>query len=111
MFGAEIWRHDLNANKRYFDVVGVFYTYTPASTYATVTNVALVPCTIEHWSQFPEVINKYGKLQISYWLCPPINYTFDLYGKYSSDNSQQFGIEIYPCNNATDPSRPCATQA
>ena len=90
MFGVEIWRHDLNSNKRYFDVVGVLYTQDTG--WATVTNVPLIPCTRQHWAMFPQVEKNYDKLQISWWLCPEIGSSYDLYGKYSSDKSQQLGI-------------------
>jgi len=57
------------------------------------------------------VLKSFDKLQISYWLCPPIGASYDIYGKYTSDKSQQLGLEVYPCDNATEPSRPCATPA
>ena len=57
------------------------------------------------------MLAKFDKLQMSYWMCPQIGSNFDIYGKYSSQDYQYLGLEVYPCNNATDPSRPCASQA
>lgn len=43
------------------------------------------------------------------WLCPPMNTIMNLYGKYSSEYSSQYIVTAAACNNATDPSRPCAS--
>lgn len=59
----------------------------------------------------PEVLKNFDKLRMSGWLCPPIGYSFDLYGKYSADIYQQLGFFVYPCTNESDPLRPCAPQS
>lgn len=109
MFGVEIWRHNLNAPTRYFDVVAKLYTEEAG--WATTTDLPLVQCTKEHWAKFPSVLKNFDKLQMPYWMCPPIGASYDLFGKYSADHYQIVGLEVYPCNNATDPSRPCESQS
>ena len=44
MFGVEIWHHDLNGPKRYFDVAATATTEL-AGTYAPSVPIPLVPCT------------------------------------------------------------------
>jgi hypothetical protein len=55
-------------------------------------------------------VHNFDKLEISGWLCPPIGSKYEIFGKYSSEKYQQMAFQVYPCNNATDPSRPCASQ-
>ena len=43
MFGVEIWRHNLNAPTRYFDVVAKLYTEEAG--WANTTDLPLVQCT------------------------------------------------------------------
>lgn len=47
---------------------------------------------------------------MNYWLCPPIGASYEIFGKYTADHYKQVAFYVYPCNNATDPNRPCATQ-
>lgn len=109
MFAIEVWRQNLSAPVRYFDVVSVFY-YEEYGISTTI-DMPLVQCTHEHWSSMPELVNNFDKLQISGWLCPPLGSKYEIFGKYSSEKYQQMAFLVYPCNNATDPSRPCAPQA
>ncbi len=46
--------------------------------------VALEPCTVQHLSVTEDIKNSYDKVNAKNWLCPPLNYTFDLQGKYTS---------------------------
>ena len=48
---------------------------------------------------------------MSNWLCMPLNVRAVLNGTYFSDLQSTLDIVIEKCNNATDASRPCATQA
>ena len=90
MFGVEIWRHNLNAPTRYFDVVAKLYTEQAG--WANTTDLPLVQCTREHWSEYPDVLKNFDKLQIGYWMCPPIGASYDLFGKYSADHYQIVGL-------------------
>lgn len=58
----------------------------------------------------PDFLANFDKLQVSGWLCPPIGAQYDIVGKYTSDFYKQLVFTVAPCNNATDPSRPCASQ-
>lgn len=73
MFGVEIWRQNLSSSQRYFD----FYSqiYVEEAGVATKIDFNLVQCTKEHWSSMPNMVDNFDKLQISGWLCPPINST------------------------------------
>ena len=42
------------------------------------------------------------------WLCPEIGSELLLQGRFSSQTYHQVSITLYPCNNDTDPNRPCA---
>lgn len=42
-------------------------------------------------------------------MCPPLNTSINLYGKYSSEYASQYVITASACNNLTDPDRPCAS--
>ena len=44
MFGIEIWNHDLNGPKRYFDVLATTKTEL-AGSFSSSTTIPLVPCT------------------------------------------------------------------
>lgn len=54
MFGIEIWRHNLNEGKRYFDIKAMLYTEEYG--WAVTTDLTLVPCTREHWTSFPDIV-------------------------------------------------------
>ena len=44
-------------------------------------------------------------------MCPALNTVIELQGAYPSAIYKSLLVTIKECNNATDPSRPCATQA
>lgn len=109
MFGVEIWHHNLSDAVRYFDVVATFTSENPITSNTTV--IDLVECTHEHWSSIPEVTKNFDKLHVGDWLCPHIGDSFEIVGKYTSDYYKQLMFTVAPCNNGTDPTRPCASQA
>lgn len=112
MFGVELYgldRLNLNDNKRYFDVLTGLYS-GEAGQFA-YKELELVPCTREHWASLPDLVKNFDSQGIAFWMCPPLGASFDIYGKLTSENFQQISILVYPCNNATDPSRPCASQS
>ena len=47
----------------------------------------------------------------SRWLCSPTNYTYELYGKYTSKEMKFLEIVLKKCSNSTNSSRPCASDA
>jgi hypothetical protein len=52
MFGAELFQHDLNQGKRYFDIVLISSINTLDETINT-TQYQLEPCTVGHWNGYP----------------------------------------------------------
>lgn len=74
MFGIEIWRQNLSASIRYFDVQAILFTEHVGQ--ANTTNLPLEECTKEHWKDFPDIIGKFDKLGMSGWLCPPKNFSY-----------------------------------
>lgn len=73
------------------------------------TNIQLEACTREYFKDYRDVVKNFDKLMAGYWLCPPMNTYFNVSGKYSSEYYNQYIVKVAACNNATDPSRPCAS--
>ena len=71
----------------------------------------LEPCTKQHWGGLPEIDVLYDRVAMSTWLCLPLNKTYAVAGNYISEIQKSLDITVSKCNNATDPSRPCATPA
>jgi hypothetical protein len=107
MFGIEIWHQNLSSPVRYFDVL--LHLDVEHAGISTPVPVDLVACTREHWASMPDLVGNFEKLQVGGWLCPAIGSQYDIRGKYTSDLYQDLIFTVAPCNNATDPSRPCAS--
>jgi hypothetical protein len=107
MFGIEIWHQNLSSPVRYFDVYMSLFIGGGGSQVPLQLN--LVQCTKEHWASMPDVVGKFDKLRMSAWLCPPIGAEYNIIGKLTSEKYQQILFGVAPCNNATDPNRPCAS--
>jgi hypothetical protein len=73
--------------------------------------IPLVKCTREHFAATEELGKNADKLQIAKWLCPPLNYTFGLEGKYTSTSMKYLEANAKKCNATLDPARRCATDA
>jgi hypothetical protein len=109
MFGVEVWGHNLNSEHRYFDVIFMQIESNYGQNY-TSTQYPLEACTKEHWAMLPEIVSNFDRLKVGNWLCPTIGTIINLQGKYTSETYHQYSVTLYPCNNKTDPSRPCAPQ-
>ncbi len=110
MFGVEIWHHDLNTGKRYFDVVLTSKEFHTGEALNSSQNHPLEQCTLDHWEGFPEVQKDYERLKMNYWLCLPRNMKYNIQGKYASAFSQTLETSVKKCTNESNPERPCAPQ-
>ena len=50
-------------------------------------DIGLVPCTIDHFSIDQQMRDTVNDLWFEYWLCPPLNYSVGIHGKYTSKSS------------------------
>jgi hypothetical protein len=74
-------------------------------------SVPLVPCTKQHFSASPDMVANFDTLLSNRWLCPPFNYAFNLYGKFTSLEMEYLQIDVRSCNSTLYPSVPCASNA
>ncbi len=84
MFGVEVWHHDLNTGKRYFDVTltNTIYDYGQPSNRSV--QYPLEPCRMDHWDGHPEIQSNFNTLFIKNWMCLPKNVSYEIKGKYAS---------------------------
>jgi hypothetical protein len=108
MIAVELWGVNMT-EARYFDVLMIQLSTKNGQKDVDYKLIALKPCTLEHWAAFPEISKDYNKLSMSSWLCPPVNTSFPLSGKYSSDVFNYINISVNPCLQYLDYSRECAT--
>lgn len=74
--------------KRYFDIQLV-ETHGAAGGVVLQTNtINLEPCTIEHFSVTEKLKSNFGNMNALKRLCPPRNYSYELYGKFTSKETQ-----------------------
>ena len=108
MFGVEVLGHDLNGMTRSFDIILRSTTYSFGIPNNSTQVYTLEPCTRDHWAGFSQVQNKFDQLNIRYWMCLPKNNTYEIKGKYSSEESKTLDIFLKKCN-ASNPldTRPC----
>jgi hypothetical protein len=71
--------------------------------------LTLETCTKNHWQAFPNIESKFDFLGMSNWLCPPLNSSYEIQGKYSSSINKYLGVEILPCLNVSNSSFVCAS--
>jgi hypothetical protein len=103
---------NLNDNaSRLFDIVMVKRHFQNGYIELPNKMISLVPCTLQHFSMTDEIARTASTLHIENWLCPPLNYSFSLQGKYTSPNMQLIEIRVNKCNDSLDPSRPCANSS
>lgn len=74
--------------KRYFDIQ-IVETHGGAGGVVFETNtINLEPCTIEHFSITQKLKDNFANMNALKRLCPPLNYSYDLYGKFTSKEMQ-----------------------
>jgi hypothetical protein len=109
MLGLELWGYDITTGPRYFDITAVNSVLILGLYSNETVDIPLEKCTIEHWSGIDNIENLFTRVGMDTWLCLPVNQTFNVSGKYISTTQRSIDITVSKCNNATDPSRPCAT--
>jgi len=92
-FAIEIWRQNITAGKRYFDI-SFRLKYENYGELISETYYPLEPCTPAHFSQYSEISNNFQRLMGTEWLCPSLNTTLDFKGKYSSASYNQYVIQV-----------------
>lgn len=112
MFAVGLTAIDLNANQRYFDITlsNRVTIKNGSSRVKTKVVIPLEPCSLDHWAGVSDNITaSFGTLGFDQWLCPPVNSTFTMQGKYTSDSFKYSDIKIGACteNNTLFPSTTC----
>lgn len=117
MFAVGISGLDLSGSTRYFDIdftkIQTIKTIVNGSTISTTTemNVILQPCEAQVWSTLNSNIKgSYNKIQMNQWLCPDVNTSLPLQGKFTSDFFKYSKISVSACTNLTG-SLPCASKS
>jgi hypothetical protein len=67
---------------------------------------------LAHWSGISDSItNSFSTLGFSEWLCPPLNYTATMQGKYTSNTFKYAELKVGACtaNNSNFPNTTCYT--
>ena len=112
MFAIGLTGINLGASQRYFDISLINRStqkFSNGSKVKIKDYIALEPCTLAHWQGVSESItNSFTTLSFSEWLCPPVNYSLTMQGKYTSNMFQFAQINIDPCN-ASNPNFPNTT--
>lgn len=97
MFAVGLTGIDLTSSKRYFDIE--MKSIAKVNGVWSATQIPLVPCSIDHWAGVNEdITNKYHSLSLNKWLCPPINTSIPLAGKYTSNTFKFTDIIVKKCN-------------
>lgn len=113
VFAIGIMGLDLNDNtKRYFDISLISVHYSSGLLKDSVNSTDLVPCTIDHFSMSNSTSSDFNRLTSSKrWLCPPVNSTFTLRGRYTSTNLNLLQVTVTKCDPLLRGKPPCATDA
>ncbi len=101
---------NLGSGPRYFDIIFRNINVTNG-VLAGIQHLDLVQCTDEHWSMFPEIVEKSEIYHYKNWLCPKLGQRIPIKGSYTSSKQFISNVQISPCKNSTDPSRPCKPQS
>ena len=113
MFAIGLTAINLSASQRYFDITltsRITEKHSNGTTTKIRNSVSLEPCSLSHWQGVSESItNSYSNLNFQEWLCPPLNYTVEMQGKYTSNLFKFSEIKIGACtaNNSNFPNTSC----
>ena len=85
MFAVGVLGVNLNSpTERFFDVTMIDHNIARGNVEISKSEVSLVPCTDAHFSINEDIHSSFYSLPTFRWLCPPLNYSFSLHGKYTS---------------------------
>jgi hypothetical protein len=108
MFAIQLMGLNLNNNtSRYFDIFMVERHFINGGMEMTNNTINMVPCTSKHFSLTDQIAQNFASLPSYQWLCPPLNYSFPVEGKYTSPSIKLLEIRVAQCNSTLDPLRPC----
>ena len=100
---------DLTSPQRYFD----FQLNSVAMNNGKIAGFAsypFEPCTKEHWKAFPSISTDFDELEMSKWICPPLDKKFGLSGGWTSRSSESLSIKVVACSNTTNTFNSCYPQ-
>lgn len=104
MFAIGISGMNLSSSQRYFDIVMTARARIKngTSTIKISEIIELQPCSISHWSGITQNIeNSYTTLDFNQWLCPSINQSIALQGKFTSNIFKFAQITVNTCSNSS----------
>lgn len=108
IMGIGITGFNLSDSKRYFDII----LSTQVFRYGNQTQEIfhkMQPCEYDQWAKVNNIgAQSYNDADISGFLCPSNDANAELQGKFTSESFKLLKLKISKCNNATDPTRPCA---
>jgi hypothetical protein len=96
---------NMTGGKKYFDINITQWSYQDDN--KSTHDISMQPCTYEQWNSYgDEFSQRYQSLGLAQWLCPVVNQTIDLQGKFSSRTFKLMKIGVSKCTGSN-----CATDA
>ena len=75
------------------------------------SSIDMEPCTKDHFRMISTIEQDFDTMKMSEKVCPPINSSFDISGKFVLQDMHSIQISIRQCDNTTNSSRVCANDA
>ncbi len=95
MFAIGMYTINLNDPTRTFFNISLQQNYySPLFNLINRTQVPLVQCTANHFNFNEDVLAMFYKFNLTYALCPPLDYAFELGGRITSAIYRQFTLSI-----------------
>ncbi|CAD8072315.1 unnamed protein product [Paramecium primaurelia] len=106
MFAVAIEQTNFNSNP-FFNITMASRRYErqgDGSLYKDETLLDLVPCTVERFQQIfnqfgQNFTQQYNEIGLDTWLCPQMNYSFTLKGRYTNNLFDFLKITVSQCSN------------
>ena len=99
-----------DASQRYFDIE-IVELYLNNGNFQEINIIQLVPCTLKHFERSQNIMDNFESISAWRRLCPPLNYSYDIMGKFTSREMKQIEVRLSKCNDTLDPLRPCVNQS
>jgi hypothetical protein len=58
-----------------------------------------------------QIRNNFDTMRASRWVCPPLNYSYELKGKFTSRTQSSLSVHISACNSSLNLSRTCVNES
>lgn len=95
MFAIGVYGLNLNdPNITYFSVSLFQNTFSPIFQPISNTPIPMVPCTKDHFKFNKDTIELFHRLNLTYCLCPPLGYKFEIGGRVTSAIYKQISINV-----------------